>query len=88
MEAQILIKLSLVLDKMEVDLSSVHGKTNEETGLKLLSTLVSKIHKAEEELYDLIAFKRGVTVEEAKKENIIEFIKEIIKIEGMTDFLS
>ncbi len=88
MEAQMFIKLSAMIDKMEIDLSTIQGKTNEETGLKIINLLIKNIHKAEKEVYELIAFKNQIEIEAAKKIDVINFIKDLIKIEGMTDFLA
>ncbi len=88
MEAQMFIKISAMIDKMGIDLSTIQGSTNEETGLKIINILVKNVHKAEKELYELISFKNGIEIEEAKKVNVITFIKDLIKIEGMTDFLA
>lgn len=87
METQVFIKLSVMIDKMGVDLGAIQGKTNEETGLKIVSLLIQNIHKAEQELYELISLKKGISVEEAKKENVIIFIKDLMKLDGMSDFL-
>lgn len=88
METQVFIKLSAMIDKMGVDLGAIQGKTNEETGLKIVSLLIRNVHKAETELYELIALKQNVSVEDAKKVNVINFIKDLMKIDGMSDFLA
>lgn len=88
MEAQVLIQVSLMIDKMGIDIGSIQGKDDKEVGLKLISLLIKNLHKAEAELYSLIALKNGITSEEAKKENVIKFLKELMQVEGMKDFFS
>jgi hypothetical protein len=88
METQVFIKLSAMIDKMGIDLSTIQGKTNEETGLKMISIIIKNIYKAEQELYELIALKNKIETEEAKKINVIAFIKELMKVDGMADFLA
>jgi hypothetical protein len=88
MEAQVLVQVSLMIDKMGIDIGSIQGKDDKEVGLKLISLLIKNLHKAETELYELVASKNGVSIEEAKKVNIIKFFKELMQVEGMKDFFS
>lgn len=90
MEARYLIKLSLIIDKMGIkdDLVNIETKTNEEVGKELIGILIANLHKAENEIYEFIAQYKEITVEEAQRANIIEILKEILKIDGLQDFLS
>ena len=51
METRVLIKLSLIIDKMGIknDLVNIEGKSNEEVGKELIGILIANLHKAEEE---------------------------------------
>ena len=54
----------------------------------IFSIVISKLYLAENELYEFIAQYKNISVEEAKKVNVIELIKEIFKTEGAADFLA
>lgn len=90
METRVLIKLSLIIDKMGIknDLINIEADTNEVVGKKLIATLITNLYKAENEIYDFIAMYKEITVEEAQKVNVIEVLKEVLKIDGIQDFLS
>ena len=88
METQVLIKLSAIIDKMNIDLSAINGKNNEEVGSKIINLLLKNLYKAENEIYELIALSKKITVDEAKKQDIIAFVKDLLKIEGLQDFLA
>ena len=88
METQVLIKVSAMIDKMGIDLSVIEGKDNEEVGTKVLTELIKNIHKAEQELYELIALKQKITVEEAKTYDVIKFFSDLLKQDGIKDFLA
>lgn len=90
METRVLIKLSLIIDKMGIknDLINIEADTNEVVGKKLIATLIANLHKAENEIYDFIAMYKEITVEEAQKVNVIEVLKEVLKIDGIQDFLA
>ena len=86
MEAELLIKLSIFVDKLGIDLTSIKGKDNEEVGTILLSQVLKNLAKAENEFYDLLANYKGVSVEEAKKIDIIQLFKELKDTEGLKSF--
>lgn len=90
MSTEILMKLSMIIDKMEIkdELVNLYGKTDEEVGKQLISLLICRLYKAENEIYSFIATYKNISEEEAKKANIVEIIKEVIKIDGIKDFLS
>lgn len=88
MNAEFIIKLSAFLSKVGIDLSTISGKTNEEVGNILISQVLNNLYKAENEFYELIAFYKKTTVEEAKKEDIIKLIKELKNVDGIKDFLA
>lgn len=90
METRILIKLSLIIDKMGIknDLVNIESKSNEEVGKELIGILIANLHKAENEIYEFIAMYKDITPEEAQTANVIEILKEVLKIDGIKDFLS
>lgn len=94
LSSEVLLKISALVDKLDIDIESLDidtsGKTNDEAlreaGLRLVYLAFRKLHKAETELYALIAAYRGVTTAEAKKLDAIEIVKEIFQQEGIADF--
>lgn len=86
MKAQLLIKLSIFIDKIGIDLSGIKGKDNEEVGTILLSQVVKNLSKAENEFYDILSIYKGISVEEAKEIDIIQLFKELKDVEGIKSF--
>ena len=89
MKTKILIKLSLIIDKMGIadDIKKIDKPTNEEVGKELIMLLITNLHKAENEIYEFVAMYKGITKEEAEELDVIPVLKEILNIEGMKDFL-
>ena len=81
------MKIGQELKKMEVNTGD-SKKDNEELSKQLLILIISKIYKAKDEIYEMIASYKDITVEEAKKIAVIPIIQEILGIEGTADFLS
>ena len=90
MKTKHLIKLSKIVDKLEIknELTSIKGESNEEIAEKLLALIITNLYKAEQEIYEFIAVYKGITVEEAENEDIIKLLTDIFDIKGMKDFLS
>lgn len=90
MKTKQLIKLSKIVDKLEIknELTNIKGESNEEIAEKLLALIITNLHKAEQEIYEFIAVYKGITVEEAENEDIIKLLTDIFDIKGMKDFLS
>jgi hypothetical protein len=86
METRVLIKLSAAVDAMDIDLQQIESKTQREMGLKLISLLVRRLHKAETQVLELIAEYKGCTAEEASRMDVIEVIKELLSDGGVNDF--
>lgn len=92
---EIIMNISACIDKMGIgdELKKLNVDTgneeedNKELGKQLIILIASKIYKAKEEVYELIANYKGITIEEAKKVAIIPVIKEILGINGIKDFL-
>ena len=90
MNAQLLMKISLIIDKMGIanDIMSIDKSSNEEVGKALIGLIISKMYKAENEVYEVIAEYKGLTIEEAKKAEIIPILKDLLKLKEVKDFLS
>lgn len=96
LSTEMIMSLSACIDKMEIaeDLKKLEINTgneladNEELGKELIVLLISRLYKAKDEVYEMIANYKEISVEEAKKANVIPIIQEILGIQGVTDFLS
>lgn len=89
MKTKLLIKLSLIMDKMGIasEISKIEGTTNEEIAKTILAIIVSKIYKAEKEIYELISEFKNISIEEAMDIDIIPVINEFIKNVDVKSFL-
>lgn len=95
LSTEMIMHLSACIDKMEIgeELKNLDVNTgnvekdNEELGKQLIVLIITKLHKAKDEIYEMIATYKGVSIDEAKKEEIIPIIKEILSIDGVKDFL-
>lgn len=81
------IKLSAIIDKMQIKIGNAKG-TQEEVGADLIMQVVSKAYKAEKEIYSFIADFKKITVKEAEDVDIIDFIKEIKEVSGLGSFFT
>lgn len=90
MNAQLLMKISLIIDKMGIanDIMNIDKGSNEEVGKALIGLIISKIYKAENEVYELIAQYKNISIEQAKSIEIIPIIKEVFALKEVKDFLS
>lgn len=77
------IIVSAMIDKMDIDIKDIEGKDQEDIGEKLISTLIRKLYKAEDEVYRLIAEYKGISKEEAAKADFVAIIKEIASDIGL-----
>lgn len=95
LNTEMIMNLSACIDKMEIgeELRKMEVNTgdpkkdNEELSKQLLILIISKLYKAKEEIYEMVATYKGITIEEAKKIEIIPIIQEILGVEGTKDFL-
>ncbi len=89
------MKISAILDKMDLKLKTrtigKDGKSvpvsQEELGADLIMQALAKAHRAEKEIYSLVADIRGCTIKEAQDVDLVEFIRELVADEGVRDFL-
>lgn len=56
-------------------------------GMEIMIDLGKKIHLVKEELIEFISIYKEISIEDAKKLNIIDFFKEIAKDEDIKSFL-
>ncbi len=85
------------------EIVNINGKTNEEVGKELVMLLITKLYKAKRQYYDFVIKFKNIKIEdenlseEGKYEKAIEIVenmdaveifKELIQIEGLSDFLA
>lgn len=96
LDVQTTIKLTRIIDKMGikdeiVSISVESGnpeEDNRELAQKLFSIIISKLYLVENDLYEFIAEYKGISIDEAKKVNIITLVKELFQTDGAVDFLA
>lgn len=71
------MKLSAIIDKLDLRIENPKGDP-EKVGADLLTQLVRKAYKAEKEICAFIADIKGITVQDAEKIDLMEFIKEVM----------
>lgn len=79
------LKLSAIVDKMDIKITNPKG-TSEEVGAELMMEIIKKSYKAEKEILDFVAETKGISIEEAEKINLVDFIKEIAQDSGIGNF--
>ena len=80
------IRLSAIIDKMELKIDNPEG-TRAEVGADFIIKVVSKAHKAEAEIYSLVAEVKGCSIEEAPNVDLINFIGELFDSPDVVNFL-
>ena len=85
-----LIKLSMIIDKMGIadEIANIDKETNEEVGKALISIIISKIYKAENEIYEWISEVKGISVDEAKDVDFVQLISDLKNSELFGKFKS
>lgn len=79
------IKLSAIIDKLELKITDPNA-TQEQIGANLMMQIISKAHKAEQEIYAFVAEIKGISPEEAEKVDLVQFIKELVSDDGVRSF--
>lgn len=79
------IKISAIIDKLDMKITDPKA-TQEQVGADLIMQIVSKAHRAEQEIYNLVAEIKGVTIKDAEQVDLVEFIKDILSNAGIMDF--
>lgn len=91
-----LSKISLVINKMGIstlllDLNVDTGNEKQDQEIlvkKLLALFIDNLYKAEDEIIELISQVKEIPKEEAEKYDVISFIKEMLQIDKLKDFLN
>ena len=81
------LKLSAVIDKMDLAINNPAG-TPEQIGGDLMLQLVRKAHRAEQEIYALIAEVKKITAAEAESIDLIDFAKELVSDPKVVGFFT
>ena len=79
------IKLSAIIDKLDLKITDPKA-SQENVGADLMMQIISKAHKAEQEIYSFIAEIKNISVEEAESVDLIGFIKEAVSDSGLMSF--
>ncbi len=80
------IKLSAIVDKMDLKIENTEG-TQAAVGAELILKIAAKAHKAEGEIYNLVAEVKGCSIEEAPNVDLINFIGELFDSPDVVNFL-
>ena len=80
--------LSEILDKMDIELPAIDGKTQQEFGLELAYILARKAHKAKDEIGTLIKDLADKEIKEMSIKELIQFFKDLFKDDGFLDFFT
>ena len=79
------LKLSAIIDKLDLKITDPKADANK-IGADLMMQIISKAHKAEQEIYAFVAEIKGITPQEAEKVDLVQFIKEIASDAGLVSF--
>lgn len=79
------LKLSAIIDKLDLKIADPKADA-EKIGSDLLMQIVTKAHKAEQEIYAFVAEIKGVSVKEAENIDLVQFIKELVSDAGVVNF--
>lgn len=79
------MKLSAIIDKLELKISNAKAG-QEEVGADLMIQVVSKLHKAEKEIYKFVAEINKITEQEAEEVDLIKFITGLSEVSGLKSF--
>jgi predicted peroxiredoxin len=79
------IKLSAIIDKLGLKITDPKA-SQEQIGADLMMQIISKAHKAEQEIYAFVAEIKGVSVKEAENIDLVQFVKELFSDAGVVNF--
>jgi len=89
LKARHISMVSVIVDKMDIQLTFKKDMTQEEFGYTLILEIVRKIHYAEEPLYNLIGDMIGVDQDKVADMDLIELIGVIKEIyNAIVNFIS
>lgn len=79
------IKLSAIIDKLDLKISNPNAGA-EQIGADMIMQIVSKAHKAEQEIYAFVAEYKSITSKEAENIDLIQLTKELVSDAGVVNF--
>jgi hypothetical protein len=79
------LKLSAIIDKLDLKITDPKADANK-VGADLMMQIISKAHKAENEIYAFVAEIKKITPEEAAEIDLMKFIQDIMSDAGVLDF--
>jgi hypothetical protein len=79
------IRLSAIVDKLEIKVSDPNAG-QAQVGADLMMQVVTKAHKAENEIYAFVADIKKCTTEEAMDVDLIQFIQALLADSGAMSF--
>jgi len=88
LNSKMVVIMSAMIDKMDIDIFEIKGASQKQVGEMLVKTLTRKLYKVENELFQLIGEYKGISVEEAAKADFIAIIKEIMANAGVAGLFS
>ena len=78
-----IVLISTMLDKMDINIETLTGPSQEEVALKLVGMISRRLHKAESEFYGILAEYKGISAEEAQKVDFVSTFKEMMSEAGI-----
>lgn len=79
------IKLSAIIDKLDLKIADPKASA-EEVGAGLIMQIVTKAHRAEQEIYHFIADVKKISPQEAQEVDLVEFIQGMLSDTGAMSF--
>ena len=79
------IKLSAIIDKLDLKITDPKASADK-VGADLMMQIISKAHKAEQEIYAFVAETKGITPQEAENVDLVQSIKEMASDTGVVNF--
>ena len=79
------LKLSAIIDKLDLKITDPKSDANK-VGADMMMQIISKAHKAEQEIYAFVAETKGITPQEAEKVDLVQFIKDVASDTGVMNF--
>lgn len=80
---KMVVLISSIVSKMELEIGDLKGKDKKEVGENLLTLIAKRLYLVEDEFYQLIAAFKKISKEEAAEADFIAIIKEIAADAGL-----
>jgi hypothetical protein len=81
------MKISAIVDKLQIKINDPNADAGQ-IGADVFMQLISKAHRAENEIYSFIAEFKGCTADEAQGLPLVDVLKEIAEDTGLQGFFS